>query len=227
MVQIQEWMTNWCDKLQKEFGPRLLFVGLQGSYLRGEATEESDLDVAVVLDSVSLSDLAAYRSLLTQMPEQEKACGFLCGREEFAHWPKYEIFQFVQGTKAWYGTLDGLAPEISGNDILSSLSIQTGALYHALCHHYIYGCTQARPVHLAGYLKSMFFLLQLKEYLRSGRYYQTKRELANALTGQEEELLRLHLELISGRCLTEKETEVWYERLLDWTSQTLRTCSPC
>ncbi|MBQ9141799.1 MAG: nucleotidyltransferase domain-containing protein [Lachnospiraceae bacterium] len=35
------------DSTKDEFGDRLLYVGLQGSYLRGEATESSDIDIMV------------------------------------------------------------------------------------------------------------------------------------------------------------------------------------
>ena len=52
MVDIKSWMGELLGKLQAVFGERLLYLGQQGSYLRGEATEQSDIDVMIVLDRV-------------------------------------------------------------------------------------------------------------------------------------------------------------------------------
>lgn len=41
------------EELQKIYGSRLKGVYLFGSYARGEADEDSDIDVAVVLDRIS------------------------------------------------------------------------------------------------------------------------------------------------------------------------------
>jgi predicted nucleotidyltransferase len=42
--------------LEQEFGERLLSLRLFGSYARGEAHEESDVDVFVLLDAVSVKE---------------------------------------------------------------------------------------------------------------------------------------------------------------------------
>ena len=44
MIDVQIYMSELTTYLEAAFGERLLYVGLQGSYLRGEATEESDID---------------------------------------------------------------------------------------------------------------------------------------------------------------------------------------
>ena len=48
MVNIDTWMEGFLSRLKETFGPRLLFLGLQGSYGRGEANEDSDIDVVCV-----------------------------------------------------------------------------------------------------------------------------------------------------------------------------------
>ena len=53
MIDIEFYLTSAVDGLKSCFGERLLYVGLQGSYLRGEATEESDIDLMVVIDRLS------------------------------------------------------------------------------------------------------------------------------------------------------------------------------
>ena len=73
---MEAWMQQLTYRLRDAFGPRLRFVGLQGSRARGEAGPESDIDAVVILDAVSLADLRAYRALLAGMPEREKVCGF-------------------------------------------------------------------------------------------------------------------------------------------------------
>ena len=42
------------EKLRAAFGDRLVYIGLQGSYLRGEATESSDIDIMVVVDAMEV-----------------------------------------------------------------------------------------------------------------------------------------------------------------------------
>ena len=51
-------------KISSQICLLLLFVGLQGSYARGEATEASDIDVVVVLDELYFADLLKYRDML-------------------------------------------------------------------------------------------------------------------------------------------------------------------
>ena len=44
MIDITVWMQNFLQTLNKTFENRVWFVGLQGSFGRGEATETSDID---------------------------------------------------------------------------------------------------------------------------------------------------------------------------------------
>ena len=80
MLDAKAYMDELIDRLQRQFGDRLVYVGLQGSYMRGEATETSDIDPMVVLRDVSAADLRAYRAMVEAMPSPELACGFLCGQ---------------------------------------------------------------------------------------------------------------------------------------------------
>ena len=54
---INLWMKEYSSELRKKFGNRIWFVGLQGSYGRNEATEQSDIDAVVILDKVTLEDI--------------------------------------------------------------------------------------------------------------------------------------------------------------------------
>ena len=50
MFDLQSYLSRLLSLLRRTFGPRLVYLGLQGSYLRGEATENSDIDVMAVID---------------------------------------------------------------------------------------------------------------------------------------------------------------------------------
>ncbi|MBQ3648978.1 MAG: nucleotidyltransferase domain-containing protein, partial [Treponema sp.] len=82
-------INNYLEKLlarcKESFGDRLVYVGLQGSYLRGEATENSDIDVMLVLDGFSVEDMKTYRGILKEIGWYEKSCGFICGKEDLAN----------------------------------------------------------------------------------------------------------------------------------------------
>ncbi len=43
MIDITLWMERSTELFRETFGERIYFVGLQGSYGRGEATEASDI----------------------------------------------------------------------------------------------------------------------------------------------------------------------------------------
>ena len=68
MITPSEWVGSLLNGLRAVFGRRLLYIGLQGSHQRGEATESSDIDVVTVLDTVSVADLERYRSTVRAMP---------------------------------------------------------------------------------------------------------------------------------------------------------------
>ena len=82
MFSIEEYIESLTAELQACFGKRLLYLGLQGSYLRDEATESSDIDIMVILENMSVTDLDNYRKILVKVGNYERSCGFICGREE-------------------------------------------------------------------------------------------------------------------------------------------------
>lgn len=76
---IDSWMKEYQKMVENQFGERICFIGLQGSYGRNEATEQSDIDAVLILDQVTSEDLQVYSSLLDALPERDKVCGFVSG----------------------------------------------------------------------------------------------------------------------------------------------------
>ncbi|MEE1503958.1 MAG: nucleotidyltransferase domain-containing protein, partial [Acutalibacteraceae bacterium] len=98
MIDIATWMQNFLQTLNETFANRIWFVGLQGSYGRGEATETSDIDVVVILDELFAMDIQTYNVMLDTLPHRELICGFLSGKNEIMNWEPSDLFQFYHDT---------------------------------------------------------------------------------------------------------------------------------
>lgn len=213
MIDILLWTEELKNKLLKIFENRLLFVGLQGSQRRGEATEESDIDVVVILDKLEINDLKEYKNILSNMIECEKFCGFISGKNEIQNWPSGEIFQFKNDTTAVYGTLEGMIPDISIEDIKNYVQTSFANLYHMAVHGFMY---EMSADNLKQINKSLFFLLLGVYYIKTGIYYKSKQELKSALQGVEKEIFDVDLQ-----SLNEQDIENVYSKIINYTSSAI------
>ena len=212
MVDIKVWMGELAEKLTGRFGDRLLFLGLQGSYGRGEAGEDSDIDVVTVLDRVELADLDEYRAAVRGMPEGEKACGFLCGAAELKSWPKYDLCQLARDVWAYRGELGPLLPPLGREDLAQAAAIGASGIYHAAVHTYLYAPKDNWPGFLKEAHKGAFFALRALYELRTGESVRAKRDLLPRLSGDEREILAYSL------LHTQEEPEAAFARLLRWSA---------
>ena len=162
MFDINVWLDIVIKKLQNEFEQRLLFVGLQGSYNRGEATQNSDIDLVVILDNLSFEDLKRYHSIIDSMPDKDKSCGFISGSDELQNWSKSDLFQFFYDTKSLIGNLQDLIQAPTIEDAKQAIKISSENLYHTSVHSFIHSnnCTED----LKNLYKSTFFILQAKYF---------------------------------------------------------------
>ena len=113
---------------------RVAFVGIQGSFGRGEAGPESDVDLVVVLDALGAAELAACRGVLEKMPFADRACGFFCDRAALAAWPAFDALQLRLDTLPVYGSLEELLPPMGKETLDEAVRAAASALYHAACH---------------------------------------------------------------------------------------------
>ena len=167
------------------FGERLCYVGLQGSYLRGEEHEGSDLDLMAVIDALTPADLETYRACLAHRGDAIPSCGFLCGREELLCWNPLEILHLQHSTKDLYGSLAPLLPPTSMEEHRRFVQLSAGNLYHALCHRYVHGPKEGRALSLGSHEKELFFLLQDLHFLRTGVFASSRMALYDALAPEE------------------------------------------
>ncbi len=210
MFNLKDWLAEIVGKIRGRFGKRVVFIGLQGSYKRGEATDTSDVDVVVILDELRIEDLKAYREIVRSMPDYEKACGFISGRAELQNWSKSDLFQFYFETESLYGDLTELIAPPEKDDIRRTVKLSAEALYHAACHSFVFDENPAET--LSSLYKMTFFILQAEYYLKNNVYISTKKELLTSLTGADYEILQtcINMNLIENRI------DEMYERLLNW-----------
>ena len=210
MFNLKDWLAEIVGKIRGRFGKRVVFIGLQGSYKRGEATDTSDVDLVVILDELRIEDLKAYREIVRSMPDYEKACGFISGRAELQNWSKSDLFQFYFETESLYGDLTEIIAPPEKDDIRRTVKLSAEALYHAACHSFVFDENPAET--LSSLYKMTFFILQAEYYLKKDVYIPAKKELLTCLTGADYEILQtcINMNLIENRI------DEMYERLLNW-----------
>lgn len=220
MINIENYISKLIDFLQYQYGSRLLYVGLQGSYLRGEATDNSDIDVMVVIDELNISDMDHYRTIIQSLEQPEKSCGFICSKADLANWNPLEIWHLVNGTKDYYGVLRELVPAYTEYDIRNFIKLSLNNLYHEICHRYIHAEPSKSITKLPGTYKSVFFILQNLYYLKHSEYIATKAELLPLLDGKNHAILERAMELNNGISHDFSES---FELLFTWCQDTLKS----
>lgn len=220
MIDIESYIEQLIELLKDHLDSRLLYVGLQGSYLRGEATDNSDIDIMVVIDGLRVSDLDAYRTAIQSLEHFDKSCGFICSKEDIANWNPLEICHLLNCTKDYFGTLKELVPAYTDNDIRNFVKLSVNNLYHEICHRYIHGDREKNVAKLPGTYKGVFFILQNLYYLTHGKFVVTKAELLHELEGKNREVLERSVVLNSGKSYDFTES---FELLFTWCQETLKS----
>ena len=191
MFHVDVYLEKLIGACKTAFGDRLLYVGLQGSYMRGEANEDSDIDVMILLEGFSVSDMDAYREILKKIGNYEKSCGFICGRDEMRRWNPLEICHLRHTTKDLFGKLKDFLPSATREDEINFVKLSLGNLYHELCHRYIHADREENTAVFRATCKSLFFLMQNLHYLESGSFAATKRELKEQVSAEDRAVLAL------------------------------------
>lgn len=222
MFNPDQYISSLTALLKERFGQRLVYVGLQGSYLRGEAAEESDIDIMTVIEGMTREDLSAYREAISALENSEKSCGFICGLEELQNWNPLEICHLRHTTKDYFGVLKDLVPAYTEHDVRSFVKLSLGNLYHEICHRFVHAPEERNAAALPYTYKSVFFILQNLHYLESGCFVGTKDELRQVLTGKDRLVLNTAIAFGRGEPCDFDEA---FDLLLSWCGEALARTS--
>ena len=167
MIEPDSWLRRFTRKLRETFGERVWFLGLQGSYARGEATGSSDIDPVVVLDVLTAQDIATYDAMLNSLDHRELVCGFLSGKQELLHWEPSELFQFCMDTRPVIGSLEDILAVVDSGDIARAIRIGACTVYHACVHNML---REKNEGILRSLYKTASFAIRAAVYLNTGKY---------------------------------------------------------
>ena len=198
MVDINAWLDEFLKKLNAVFGSRVWFVGLQGSYGRGEATETSDIDVVVILNEFTVADIQAYNQLLDTLPHRELICGFVSGKDEILNWEPADLFQFYHDTTPIIGSLDELLPKIDGVAIDRAIKIGACNIYHGCVHNMLH--TKNEDI-LKGLYKAASFVVQAIVFKQTGNYIKHQNQLQQESLPEERIVLETFLKYKNGEAV--------------------------
>ena len=195
MIDITTWMHNFLQTLNETFENRVWFVGLQGSYGRGEATETSDIDVVVILDELSTTDIQTYNTMLDTLPHRDLICGFLSGKKEIMNWEPSDLFQFCNDTAPIKGSLDEVMAVIDESAVNRAIKIGVCNIYHGCVHNMLH---EKSEDFLRGLYKSASFVIQAIVFKQTGNYIKQQKELQRLASANEKVIVDTFVYLKSG-----------------------------
>ena len=215
MIDITAWMNDFLQTLNETFANRVWFVGLQGSYGRGEATETSDIDVVVILDELSSSDIQDYNAILDTLSHRELICGFLSGKNEILNWEPSDLFQFYYDTTPIKGSLDELLTVIDEAAVSRAIKIGACNIYHGCVHNMLFDKSDDI---LRGLYKSASFVVQVIAFKQTGKYIKHQKDLLGVVSADERKIVETFLKLKSGDAVEfdtmSEELFVWAKKLI-------------
>ncbi len=209
MIDIEAWIMEFTNKAEETFSDRVWFIGLQGSYARGEATETSDIDVIFILDELRTNDLKIYSDMLDALPNRELVCGFVSGKAELYSWEASDLFQFYYDTIPIKGTLDCLLEKINKHTVKRAIKIGACNIYHGCVHNFVH---EKSADILRSLYKSAVFVLQAVWFYETGRYIKSKTQLQKAINPPSA-VLTTAMQLKNGASVKFKEMS---ELLINW-----------
>ncbi|MBR0327772.1 MAG: nucleotidyltransferase domain-containing protein [Clostridia bacterium] len=215
MIEINCWLEVFLDALDEIFGARVVFVGLQGSYRRGEATDKSDIDLVVILDELSFEDIEKYNAMLDTLPNRELICGFISGKRELLAWEPSDLFQLYYDTMPIKGSLDELKPLIDEAAVNRAIKNGACSIYHTCVHNMLYDKWDGI---LSAAYKSAYYTIQAIGFKNTGKFADSADSLISLVSEEDAEIVKTYMHLKKGG---EVDFAEMSEKLFKWAQKTI------
>ena len=213
MIDITAWTDGFLKVLNDNFENRVWFVGLQGSYGRGEANDTSDIDIVVILDQLSVTDIQKYNTMLDKLPNRELICGFVSGKDELLNWEPSDLFQFYYDTTPIKGSLDELLTVIDAAAVDRAIKIGACNVYHGCVHNMLH--EKSEDI-LRGLYKSASFVVQAIAFKQTGKHIKYQKDLLGVVSADEQKIIETFLKLKNGETV---ELGKMSEELFAWAKK--------
>ena len=213
MIEITMWMQNFLQILNETFASRVWFVGLQGSYGRGEATENSDIDVVVVLDKLSAMDIQTYNIMLDSLSHRELICGFISGKDDIMKWEPSDLFQFCYDTTPIKGSLDEVMALVDESAVNRAIKIGACNIFHGCVHNMLHEKSEDL---LRELYKSASFVVQAIVFKHTGNYIKLQKELLQVASYDERVIIETFMTLKNGGMV---DFNLMSETLFAWSKK--------
>lgn len=214
---MEKWLQQFKETLLNEFGESIQFIGIQGSRARNEATENSDIDVVVIFDTLSMDKLKRYEVVVKTMPDRHLLCGFVGGMDDLNVWDKADLFTFIYDTKTIYGQLAIPKTAITTAHVKKFVRSTAGNIYHMALHNYLHGKSTDM---IQSLFKSARFAIQGNVFLQQAEFISQLNELSTVTKGDDTDVIDRLIALKNNVPVDlDKDTEL----LLAWSKEVLHS----
>ena len=191
---VTQWLDNFVRNLQEMFCDRLVFVAHHGSWARGEARPDSDIDTFVILDRIHEADLTAFRDLMNDLCNgQHVVSSFFGSVAELKAWPRHEQIECWHGARVLHGDLASLVEPPTDDDFIEDVRIKAAMNLHVARHYLLHPHDLKAVIFRLHYpFKECFYAMQSWLLLTTGTYYARKIDmLANVSDPDDEQVIRV------------------------------------
>lgn len=167
-----EILTRLTDDLLKALGENLTCLLQTGSRVRGEATEESDYDVFLVLKSIDSSVIEKTQKVFSDCPNLS---AYTVSEHEFRTLPRAQLLQLLYSEKL-YGDIEYELP--TTGEVENYVGLRRREWLDRVRHYLIIPHSQdtlAKSVHLA--MKYANLYLSYTVFLETGKLPKTRKQI--------------------------------------------------
>jgi predicted nucleotidyltransferase len=180
---VDNWLADFLGALQKHFGKRILYAANHGSWARGEARPESDIDCMVVMDKVNDDDITAFRDIMNTMPGADAfGSGLFLSAGELKQTPRFNTIQFFYGCNVLYGSLEGIIEPPGREEFIMNVMYKANENLHHARHYLLFPHDLPKVVHRLKYpFKNCYYALQSWVFLKEGIFILRKDDMLELL----------------------------------------------
>jgi predicted nucleotidyltransferase len=191
------------SKCVSAFGERLECLVLTGSYARGDYTPQSDIDIWVFVENLSIEDVIAVSKMVAEIGKPPDINPNCASFEELNSFPLRDQFDpaqlYIEGR-----IICGSLPEPSPTPAeIKKYALSVAAFGLMLARHYIAAGETEESLAKNKYVKwsyqPLIWAYRCKAYLKSSVYPRNLEDLRNALTGADQkEIVNVYSQIINN-----------------------------